>query len=99
MPCRVRGRCHAHYLPFAFSALALAHLARCASTILRRHLVEKVPVSTVCEEAAIPPSQFYLWHKQFFQNGAAGFQLGSRSKDTSALVSPSHLPNRVSEST
>jgi len=52
--------------------------------ILRRHLVEKVPVSTVCEEAAIRPSQFYLWHKQFFENGAAAFQRGPRTKPDQA---------------
>jgi len=52
--------------------------------MLRRHLVEKVPVSTVCEDAAIRPSQFYLWHKQFSENGVAAFQPGPRSKPDQA---------------
>ena len=47
-------------------------------SILRRHLLEKVPVSTVCEQAGIQPSQFYTWQKQFFENGAAAFQPGRR---------------------
>lgn len=41
--------------------------------ILRKHLVEQVPVSQVCEEAGVRPTQFYQWQKQFFENGAAAF--------------------------
>jgi transposase-like protein len=54
------------------------------AAVLQRHLVEKVPISTICEEAAIRASQFYLWHKQFFENGAAAFQPGPRSKPDQA---------------
>jgi len=42
--------------------------------ILRRHLVEKVPVSDLCDELALNPTVFYGWQKQFFENGAAAFQ-------------------------
>ena len=42
--------------------------------ILRRHLVEKVPVSVVCEELNLPPTVFYRWLKEFFENGATAFQ-------------------------
>ena len=41
--------------------------------ILRRHLVERSPISTVCDEAEITPTQFYGWQKQLFENGAAAF--------------------------
>lgn len=36
--------------------------------ILRRHLVDKVPVSQVCEEVGLQPSVFYLWQKQVLDN-------------------------------
>lgn len=42
--------------------------------ILRRHLVEKVPVSELCEELGLGPNVFYRWQKEFFENGAAAFQ-------------------------
>lgn len=42
--------------------------------ILRRHFLEKVPVSDLCDELGIQPSLFYLWQKAFFENGAAAFQ-------------------------
>ncbi len=41
--------------------------------ILRRHLVEKMPVSDVCEQAGINPTLFYRWQKELFENGAAAF--------------------------
>jgi len=43
-------------------------------SILRRHLVDKVPVSDLCEEAGLHPTMFYRWLKQFFDNGAAAFE-------------------------
>jgi transposase len=42
--------------------------------ILKRHLVEKVPVSDLCDEFDIQPTQFYQWQKQFFEKGAAVFE-------------------------
>src|SRR3989337_889998 len=42
--------------------------------ILRRHLVEKVPVSDLCDELGLNPTVFYGWQKQLFENGAAAFQ-------------------------
>ncbi len=42
--------------------------------ILRRHLVERVPVSDLCDQYHIQPSMFYNWRKQFFENGAAAFE-------------------------
>ena len=42
--------------------------------ILRRHLLDKVPVSDLCEEHGLQPTVFYRWQKEFFENGAAAFQ-------------------------
>lgn len=42
--------------------------------ILKRHLVEKVPVSELCDEFDIQPTQFYQWQKVFFEKGAAAFE-------------------------
>jgi transposase-like protein len=42
--------------------------------ILRHHLIERVPVSDVCDQYKIQPSMFYNWQKQFFENGAAAFE-------------------------
>jgi transposase-like protein len=42
--------------------------------ILRRHLLDKVPVSDLCEEYGLQPTVFYRWQKEFFENGASAFQ-------------------------
>lgn len=42
--------------------------------ILRKHLIEKVPVSNLCEEFGLHPTVFYRWLKQFFENGGAAFK-------------------------
>jgi hypothetical protein len=42
--------------------------------ILKRHLVDRVPVSDLCEEPALQPTAFYPWQKEFLENGAAAFQ-------------------------
>ena len=46
--------------------------------ILRRHLLDKVPVSDLCEELGLRPRCFYRWQKEFFENGAAAFQSTER---------------------
>lgn len=42
--------------------------------IVRQHLLEGVPVSKLCEEHRIRPTQFYQWQKQLFEQGTAAFQ-------------------------
>ncbi len=52
--------------------------------ILRRHLLDKVPVSELCEKHKIQPTQFYLWQKRFFENGANAFERQSSPKKEDA---------------
>ena len=42
--------------------------------ILREHLIEKVPVSEVCDKHGLPPPMFYQWQKKLFEEGAAVFE-------------------------
>jgi transposase len=46
--------------------------------ILRRHLLDKVSVSELCEELGLRPTVFYRWQKELFENGAAAFQSRER---------------------
>ena len=46
--------------------------------ILRRHLLDKVPVSDLCEELGLGPTVFHRWQKELFENGAAAFQSQER---------------------
>jgi len=46
--------------------------------ILKRYLVEKTPISDLCDEYGIQPSQVYQWQKVLFENGAAAFERSGR---------------------
>jgi transposase len=46
--------------------------------ILRRHLLDKVPVSDLCDEHQLSPTLFYLWQKTFFENGSTAFTQAGR---------------------
>lgn len=48
-------------------------------SILRRHFVEKVPISDLCDEFGIHPTQFYNWQKQLFENAAPIFERRTNS--------------------
>jgi transposase len=47
--------------------------------IVKRHLVEGVPISDLCDQCHIQPTQFYQWQKQLFENGAAAFERKGKS--------------------
>jgi|SRR5580704_15348724 transposase len=50
------------------------------ATIPRRHLLDKVPVSDLCEENGLQPAVFYRWQKELFENAASAFQTKERSQ-------------------
>ncbi len=41
--------------------------------ILKRHLVDHVAISDLCDEYHLQPTVFYAWQKQFFENGTSAF--------------------------
>jgi transposase-like protein len=42
--------------------------------VVRRHLLENVPVSDLCDEYGIHATQYYAWQKQLFENAANLFE-------------------------
>lgn len=61
-----------------------AYTAEEKVTILRRHLIDQVPISDLCDEYGFHPTQFYRWQRQFFENGTAAFA-GTSPSATTAL--------------
>ena len=62
--------------------------------ILRRHLVEKVPVSDLCEEHGIHPTLFYRWQKDWFEQGAVVFD-APRGRNGSAKRAEDAAARRI----
>jgi transposase-like protein len=54
--------------------------------IVKRHLIDDVAVSAICEEYNIQPTQFYAWQKQLFENGAKAFERKNKSPKASAAL-------------
>ena len=52
--------------------------------ILRRHLVEGVAVSDLCDEFRLQPTVFCRWQKALFENGASVFENRSNGKHQQA---------------
>jgi len=48
--------------------------------ILKRHLIDKVPISDLCDEFQLYPNQVHNWLKEFFENGHAAFSNGRKAK-------------------
>ncbi len=52
--------------------------------LLRRHLIDKVPVSELCEDHGLQPTVFYRWQKDLFENGAAALERNSGRREARA---------------
>lgn len=70
-------------------------------TILKQHLVDRIPVSDLCDQYHLQPTVFYRWQKEFFENGATAFDKVRKStKDRQSMKIKSleqkvHLKNEV----
>ena len=50
--------------------------------VLRRHLVDKMPVSDICDEYKIQPSLFYDWQRQLVDNLGVALEAGGKKSDS-----------------
>ena len=48
--------------------------------IIKKHLIDKIPVSNLCDELHLYPNQFYDWLKKFFENGHLAFANGRKGR-------------------
>ena len=63
--------------------------------ILRRHLIDRVPVSDLCDEYQLSPTLFYLWQKLFFENGASAFRRKADSAEQVHLQTIAALQEKL----
>ena len=61
-------------------------------SILRRHFVDKVAVSDLCDEYGIHPTMFYKWQQSFFEHGGAAFH---GTPGTGAASNPSQADRQA----
>ena len=63
--------------------------------ILRRHLLEKEPISKLCDEVGLQPTVFYRWQKEFFENGAAAFEEKARPNHSAEQERIAYLEKKI----
>ena len=63
--------------------------------ILRRHLIDRVPISDLCDEYHLSPTLFYNWQKQFFENGAAALTRKNASLESQHLQTITALREKL----
>ena len=64
-------------------------------SILRRHLIDRVPVSDLCDEYQLQPRVFYEWQKLFFENGAAALGRQHSGQKTAETTRIQQLEERL----
>lgn len=58
------------------------HSAEQKAAIVREHLIDKIPVSDLCDKHGIHPTIFYRWQKTVFENLPSLFDRQSDSRAT-----------------
>jgi transposase len=62
--------------------------------ILRRHLLDKEPISKLCDELGLPPTVF-RWQKELFENGAAAFEQKARPNHSAEQERIAYLEKKI----
>ncbi|MCK4766060.1 MAG: transposase [Candidatus Aminicenantes bacterium] len=65
--------------------------------LIRRHLLDKVALSDLCDEYNLHPTQFYRWQKEFFEKGSLAFDRQPNSKNNKYQRRIASLEEKVSQ--
>ena len=60
------------------------------AAIVRRHLVDRIPIADLCEEHGIRPNIFYRWQKQVFDHLPELFEKKAQNR-------PGHLEGQIAQ--
>ena len=63
--------------------------------ILRRHLLEKEPISKLCDEVGLQPTVLYRWQKEYFENGAAAFEQSAQPNRSAEQERIAYLEKKI----
>ena len=63
--------------------------------ILKRHLIDHVPVSDLCDEYQLQPTLFSIGQKQFFENGAVALERKNAAPENQHLKTIATLRDKL----
>ena len=62
---------------------------------VKRHCLEGVAISKICEELGIHVTSYYDWQTQFFENGVKAFESERRVENKEALTKVNELQEKL----
>ena len=65
--------------------------------ILKKHLLEGVPLSDICDQYGLHPSVFYRWQREFFEKGHLIFQQFKDSRTNKLEKKVSKLEQKLTQ--
>jgi transposase-like protein len=65
------------------------------AAILRRHFLDRVPISELCEEYGLQPSVFHQWRQQLFENAPSALTRPSRAREKALERQVDRLEEKV----
>jgi len=65
--------------------------------ILKKHLVDGVPLSDLCDQYGLHPSVFYRWQKAFFEKGHLAFETSTDSSANKLERKVSKLQQKLTQ--
>jgi transposase-like protein len=63
---------------------------------VRRHLIDKIPVSDLCDKLGLQPTQIYQWQKLLFDNGGSAFDKPGHESSATTAHSSFHATSKSS---
>lgn len=54
--------------------------------ILKTHLIDRKSIADICDAHKIKPVTFYLWQKQFFENGHLAFHRNKKDRSQTTIL-------------
>ena len=67
------------------------------ATILKKHLLEKIAVSDLCDQYGLHPTVFHRWMKEFFENAPLAFQKQSDTRTKNLEKKVAKLEGKLSQ--
>jgi transposase-like protein len=65
--------------------------------IIKKHLIDKVPLSDLCDQYGMHPTVFHRWQKAFFENGAKAFEKENFSQKARLEKKIAGLESKISK--
>jgi len=67
------------------------------AAVVREHLIDRVPVSDLCDKHSIQPTVFYRWQKTMFENLPALFERKKESASNGLMRENQALKAKLAE--